>query len=255
MITDTHCHLYADEFKEDLAAMMARAMDAWVSRFFMPNVDSSTIQPMLELETQYPGICFPMMGLHPCSVREEDVEHELALVEEWLERRFFCAVGEIGLDLYWRQDNLPQQIDALVKQMALAHQHNLPMVLHSRNANDELIDVLRAHPELSPQGVFHCFSGDLEQAKKVLDLGFYIGIGGVLTFKKSGLDALIAHLPLDKLVLETDAPWLAPTPHRGKRNESAYIVEVIQKLSQITGHSVETLAQQTTANAFNLYGI
>ena len=167
-----------------------------------------------------------MMGLHPCSVREEDVDQELNLVEDWLKRRFFCAIGEIGLDLYWRQDNLPQQIEALLKQMELAHHYQLPVVLHSRNANDELIKVLQNHTELTSKGVFHCFSGDLDQAKKVLDLGFYVGIGGVLTFKKSGLDALMAYLPLDKIVLETDAPWLAPTPFRGKRNESAYIAQV-----------------------------
>lgn len=255
IITDTHCHLYAEEFKDDLDAMMARARNAGVERFFMPNVDSSTILPMLELEQQYPGVCFPMMGLHPCSVREEDVDQELKLVEDWLKRRFFCAIGEIGLDLYWRQDNLPQQIEALLKQMELAHHYQLPVVLHSRNANDELIEVLQNHTELTPKGVFHCFSGDLDQAKKVLDLGFYVGIGGVLTFKKSGLDALMAYLPLDKIVLETDAPWLAPTPFRGKRNESAYIVHVLEKLSLITGHSVEFLAQQTTTNSLNLYGI
>lgn len=255
MITDTHCHLYSEEFKDDLDDVMARALAAGVSRFFMPNVDSKTIEPMLALETRYSGLCFPMMGLHPCSVREEDHRQELQIVEEWLKKRYFCAIGEIGLDLYWRQDNYALQVEVLVNQMAMAHQYNLPMVLHSRNANDQLIDILKSYPELNPKGVFHCFSGDLEQSKKVIDLGFFIGLGGVLTFKKSGLDELIAHLPFDRLVLETDSPWLAPVPFRGKRNESAYIVHVINKLSHLTGLDFQTLAESTTKNALNLYGV
>jgi TatD DNase family protein len=164
-------------------------------------------------------------------------------------------VGEIGLDLFWRQDNYALQVEVLVNQMALAHQYSLPMVLHSRNANDQLIDVLKSYPELQPKGVFHCFSGDLEQAQKVIDLGFYIGLGGVLTFKKSGLDELVPHLPFDRLVLETDSPWLAPVPFRGKRNESAYIVHVINRLSQITGLDFQSIAEQTTQNALCLYGV
>jgi TatD DNase family protein len=254
ILTDTHAHLYAEEFEADRKAMMNRALQRHVTRFFLPNIDVHSIQPMLNLVWEYPDNCFPMMGLHPCSV-DEHVEAHLFQIQKWFKKRTFYAVGEIGLDFYWSVEFKEQQIVAFQKQIQWAIQYNLPINIHSRNATPDCIAILRAmqHPLL--RGIFHCFSGTAEEAKEIVGLGFYLGIGGVLTFKNSGLDKAIEQISLDHLVLETDAPYLAPVPYRGKRNESAYLLEVAQKLAELKNTTVEKVAAITTVNSQTIYGI
>jgi len=209
---------------------------------------------MLELEKKYPGQCFAMMGLHPCSVKE-DYEQELAAVRKWLDKRSFAAVGEIGIDLYWDKTFFEQQKDAFLKQVHWAKELDLPIVIHSREATDIIIDLLAALPEGTARGIFHCFGGSPEQARRIIDLGFYLGIGGVVTFKKSGLDKTLAEIDLEHLVLETDAPYLAPTPYRGKRNESAYIYKVAEKIAEIKERELEEVAQITSRNADAIFSL
>ncbi len=252
LLVDTHAHLYAEQFAEDREEMVARAFAQDVRRICLPNIDSSSIESMLALEAAYPEQCFPMMGLHPCSVKE-NYEEELALVKEWLDKRPFCAVGEIGIDLYWDKTFFEQQKDAFKRQMEWAKALDVPIVIHSREATDIIIDLVREHKTERLRGIFHCFGGTVEQAQAIIDLDFYLGIGGVLTFKKSGLDKTLKNVPLDRLVLETDAPYLSPTPYRGKRNESAYVSLVAQKLAEVKEESVEKVAQITTANAIKVF--
>lgn len=254
ILTDTHAHLYAEEFDADRAGMMQRALQKHVTRMFLPNIDVNSIQPMLNLVWEYPDNCFPMMGLHPCSV-DEHVEAHLFQIQKWFKKRTFYAVGEIGLDFYWSLEFKEQQIMAFKKQIQWAIQYNLPINIHSRNATPDCIAILAQmkHPLL--RGIFHCFSGTAVEAKQIVDLGFYLGIGGVLTFKNSGLDKAIENIALEKLVLETDAPYLAPIPYRGKRNESAYLLEVAQKLSELKNTSVEKVALITTENSKKVFGI
>jgi TatD DNase family protein len=254
ILTDTHAHLYADEFNDDREAMMRRATDARVRRFFLPNIDVPSIQPMLDLVWAYPESCFPMMGLHPCSVNN-DFEAHLFQIQKWFKKRKFYAVGEVGLDFYWTREFDAQQIIAFKKQVQWSIQYKLPLVIHSRNATDEIIQILSEmkHPEL--RGIFHCFSGNAQQADAIIRMGFFLGIGGVLTFKNSGLDQAIADIPLTSMVLETDAPYLAPAPYRGKRNESAYLFNVAQKLAEIKNTTVEEVANITTLNSEKIFGI
>jgi TatD DNase family protein len=247
-LIDTHAHLYAQQFKEDRDAMIERAKAVGVQQFFLPNIDQASIPGMLELEKRYPGECFAMMGLHPCSVKE-DYEEQLATVRAWLDKRPFVAVGEIGIDLYWDKTFVEAQKEAFLKQIHWAKELDLPIVIHSREATDLIIDILEGLPEGTARGIFHCFGGSLEQAQRIIDLGFYLGIGGVVTFKKAGLDKTLASIDLEHLVLETDAPYLAPVPYRGKRNESAYIYKVAEKIAAIKAVSIEKVAQVTTANA------
>ncbi len=248
ILTDTHAHLYAEEFAEDRKGMMDRAFQKHVHRLFLPNIDVNSIQPMLNLVWEYPDNCFPMMGLHPCSV-DEHVEAHLFQIQKWFKKRQFYAVGEIGLDFYWSLDFKDQQISAFKKQIQWAIQYDLPINIHSRNATPECIAILQEmkHPKL--RGIFHCFSGTAEEARAIVNEGFYLGIGGVLTFKNAGLDKAIEHIGLEHLVLETDAPYLAPVPYRGKRNESSYLIEVAQKLADLKQTSVENVANITTANS------
>lgn len=254
IFTDTHTHLYSEQFSADRKAMMHRCLNLGVTRLFLPNIDTHSIQPMLDLVWSYPENCFPMMGLHPCSV-DEHTEAQLFQIQKWFKKRKFYAVGEIGLDYYWSVEFKEQQIMAFRMQIQWAIQQNLPIVIHSRNSTDDCIAILKdmRHPNL--RGIFHCFSGNAEQAKQITDEGFYLGIGGVLTYKNSGLDAAIADIPLGKIVLETDAPYLAPVPHRGKRNESGFIIDVAMKLSELKGVSLKTIAQQTTENSKHIFGI
>lgn len=249
---DTHCHLYLPQFDEDREAMLQRAQSASVDAFFLPNVDAQTIAPMLALEKAHPDHCFPMMGLHPCSVNA-DFEEALALVENWWERRDFVAVGEIGLDYYWSTDFVKEQKTAFREQCRLAQRKDRPIVIHARDSIDDLIALVAEEQQGNLRGVFHCFTGTQKQAQQIIDLGFFLGLGGVLTFKNSGVDKAIADIDLTHFVLETDAPYLSPTPHRGKRNESAYIPLVAQKLAAVKGCSLEEVAQTTTANAQKLY--
>jgi TatD DNase family protein len=253
-LIDTHSHLYSDEFETDISEVMQRAQLERVSKIFLPAIDSNSASSMLKLEEQYPGKCVAMMGLHPCYVKENYLE-ELAFVKLWLGKRKFAAVGEIGLDYHWDRNFDQQQLDAFSYQIDLALHYSLPIVIHSRDSMDDTIAMVTTKQAGSLKGVFHCFSGSYEQAVKVIDLGFMLGIGGVLTYKKSGLAEVVEKLPMDSLVLETDAPYLSPVPFRGKRNESSYIKYVASRLAEVKRLPVEEVAAITTANAERLFSI
>jgi len=253
-LIDTHCHIYVDAFDNDRPQMIERARDNGVSRMLMPAIDSAEHDAMLQLEQQYPGQCIAMMGLHPCSVKE-NVEKELTIVRNYFEQRSFLAVGEIGLDFYWDVSFKEQQYTSFHMQIDLALHYDIPIVIHSRESTDECIRVVKEHQKGNLKGVFHCFSGSAEQARQITDLGLYLGIGGVLTFKKSGLDAVMKETGINQVVLETDAPYLAPVPFRGKRNECSYIKYVAQKLADIKQISLEDAAAITTKNAEDLFGL
>jgi TatD DNase family protein len=246
---DTHTHIYLPEFDEDRDAMMKRASDAGVKTTIMPAIDSTTHAKMLAVESTYPG-CYAMMGLHPCSVTQE-FQGEIEVLKEYFNEWKFVAVGEIGLDFYWDKTFTEQQYKAFRQQIEIALQHDLPIVIHSRNATDECIGVVKEYPGI--MGVFHCFSGNGEQAREIIEMGFMLGIGGVLTFKNAGLDKVIEETGLANVILETDAPYLAPVPFRGKRNEPAYIPLVAEKLSAISKLPVERVAELTTENARKLF--
>lgn len=252
MLIDTHTHLYLEQFDEDRAAMMERAMSLGVGHFYLPNIDKNSIAGMLQLETDYPGKCHPMMGLHPCSVGA-DYEEELAVMRTWLEKRPFCAVGEIGLDLFWDKTWFEQQQDAFRRQIRWAKEFNIPIVIHSRESTDECIAIVESEMDERLRGVFHCFSGTLEQAEQVIRLGFYIGIGGVATFKNGGLDKVLPFIDLQHVVLETDSPYLAPVPHRGKRNESGYLRLIAERVAVLTERSFSEVETITTQNAMELF--
>lgn len=251
---DTHTHLYAQEFKDDRKAVVEKAINNGVSKLFLPNIDIHSIQPMLDLCWDFPQNCFPMMGLHPCSV-DKHVEAHLFQIQKWLKKRKFYAVGEIGLDYYWSEEFKEQQIRAFKLQIQWAIQMDLPIVIHSRNSNEDVISILKEmkHPKL--RGIFHCFGGNAEQAKEVVELGFLLGIGGVITFKNGGLDKAIEEIDLTHLVLETDSPYLAPVPHRGKRNESFYILEIAKKLAELKKVGLAQVAKITTQNAKKVFAI
>jgi len=249
---DTHCHLYLDDFDADRPAIIERANTESVGRFYLPAIDSSIITRMLKMEQDYPGQCFAMMGLHPCSVKE-NFEEELQIAEQWLARRKFAAVGETGLDFYWDKTFTAQQYTAFRTQVGWAKKYNIPVVIHSRQSTPECIDVIKEMHDTSLTGIFHCFGGSLEEARQITELGFYLGIGGVLTYKNSGLAGVIEKLPLDNIVVETDAPYLTPVPFRGKRNESAYLKYVVQKIAELKNISIEEVAEITTANANKLF--
>jgi TatD DNase family protein len=252
MLIDTHTHLYSEEFNDDRLVSINQAMEKGVSKFYMPNVDSSSIEGMLALEVHFPEHCFPMMGLHPCSVKE-NYREELDTVKRWLDLRRFSAIGEIGLDLYWDKTFIKEQELAFREQLFWALEYNYTVVIHCRNAFDEIFEILKSYDKL-PKGIFHCFSGDIIQAQKVLSLGnFKLGIGGVVTFKNSGLDKVVEQLNIHDIVLETDAPYLAPVPHRGKRNESAYLPLVAEKIAQIKNMSMEDVASITSQNAIEIF--
>lgn len=254
ILCDTHTHLYAKEFDNDRDAMLQRAFDAGVTKILLPNIDSGSLAVMKTLVESYPANCFPMMGLHPCSVKE-DYKSELALVEKELFSNYkYHGVGEMGLDLYWDKTFFEEQKTAFIQQVKWSIELNLPLSIHTREATDEAIELLNL-PELkSARGVFHCFVGTQEQSKKIIGLGFHLGIGGVLTFKNSDLGAILKDIDLQNLVFETDSPYLAPMPFRGKRNESAYVQHIAQKLSEIKDIPVEEIARVTTQNAQSIFG-
>jgi TatD DNase family protein len=254
MLIDTHTHLYDERFDADRSEAVQRAIEAGVTRLYLPNCDSSTIGPMLDVETRFPQHCFAMMGLHPTYVNET-VEDELAMVRHWLDQRPFAAVGEIGLDYYWDTTHKDAQHHAFRTQMVWAVEKNLPIVIHNREATRDTIDLVKEFSGRGIRGVFHCFTGSYETAKEITALGFYLGIGGVLTYPKAGLGDVVKKLGPEHLVLETDAPYLSPVPHRGKRNESAYIPYVLQKLAEALEMPAEEVARQTTRNAEALFGI
>jgi TatD DNase family protein len=246
---DTHTHIYLPEFDEDRPEMMKRALDAHVEITVLPAIDSSTHEAMISVESTYER-CYSMMGLHPCSVNQ-DFKKELSTVEEFLEKRSFVAIGEIGLDFYWDKTFTDQQYEAFHTQIEIAKKHDLPVVIHSRNATDECIEVVGQHKGV--KGVFHCFSGNRDQAERIIELGLLLGIGGVVTFKNAGLDKVIGQIGIDRIILETDAPYLAPVPYRGKRNEPAYVSLVAEKISSLCNCPVSVLAELTTENAMNLF--
>ncbi|MDF0707559.1 TatD family hydrolase [Flagellimonas okinawensis] len=254
IVTDTHTHLYSEAFEEDRGKMMQRALDAGVERFFIPAIDSTYTQSMLDLESDYPDNVFLMMGLHPTHVKE-NYKEELAHVEEWLAKKKFYAVGEIGVDLYWDKSFLKEQQEAFAYQIRLAKKYKLPIVIHCRDAFEEVFEVLEQEKGEDLFGIFHCFTGTLEQAHKAISYNMKLGIGGVATFKNGKIDKFLGEIDLKHIVLETDAPYLAPTPYRGKRNESAYIIKVLEKLSDIYGVSEEEIASITTENSKEIFGI
>lgn len=251
MYIDTHTHLYDERLITD-DQQISRAIEAGVTRMFMPNCDSETIPRMLSLADRYPDNCFPMMGLHPTYVKE-NYQDELAIVREWLAKRKFWAVGEIGLDYYWDVTFKEQQKEAFAAQIDMALQYDIPIVIHSREATQDCIDIVRSKQNGLLTGVFHCFSGTLDEARQIIDLGFYLGIGGSLTYKKNDLPETLKQLSIDNVVLETDAPYLAPVPFRGKRNESAYIPHVAVKLAEVMGLAYLDVAAVTTTNANKLF--
>jgi len=252
-LIDTHCHLYSEEFTTDIRDVMKRAMDNGVTKFYLPAIDSHAIQDMLSLEQEYPGICIAMMGLHPCYVKE-NYREELRIVEEWLQKRSFVAVGEIGLDFYWDTSFVKQQMEAFTIQMQWALDKQIPIVIHTRNAMDETIQAVKPFAEKGLSGIFHCFSGSKDAARQVVDMGFYLGIGGVITYKNGGLPEALETIGLENLVLETDAPYLGPVPYRGKRNESSYLTYIAAKLAEVKGVPLAEVAAITTANAQKIFG-
>ena len=254
IITDTHTHLYSNEFNEDRDEMIQRAIDAGVSRFFIPAIDSAYTQSMYDLEKSYPENIFLMMGLHPTHVKDNYLE-ELQHIEEELAKRKFVAIGEIGIDLYWDKTHLPQQQDAFRKQIQLAKRYKLPIVIHCREAFDEIFEILEEEKSTDLFGIFHCFSGTYEQALQAISYNMKLGIGGVVTFKNGKIDQFLNQIDLRHIVLETDSPYLAPVPFRGKRNESSYLMNVVNKLSEIYNVSKEEIASVTTENSKAIFGI
>ena len=254
IITDTHTHLYSESFDEDRDVMIQRAIDANVERFFIPAIDSTYVDRMYDLEKSFPDHVHLMMGLHPTHV-QENYKSELQFIENQFQQRDFIAVGEIGIDLYWDKSTLEIQQEAFRCQIQLAKKYKLPIVIHCREAFDEVFEILEEEKGEDLFGIFHCFTGTLEHAKKAISYNLKLGIGGVVTFKNGKIDKFLAEVPLKHIVLETDAPYLAPTPFRGKRNESSYIINVAEKLAEIYNMSLAEIAEITTQNSKDIFGI
>lgn len=253
-IIDTHCHIYLPEFDDDRDQVVGRAQDAGIEYMLMPNVDSTTIESMSSVQMRYQGYCLPMMGLHPTSVKE-NFRQELERVREELSRQQFYGIGETGIDLYWDKSFLKEQVISFRVHLHLAEEYSLPVVIHARESLDVIIDVIRDFGAGRVRGIFHAFSGTVADALTVTGLGFTLGIGGVVTFKNSRLDEAVKGVGLDNIVLETDAPYLAPVPYRGKRNESSYLTLVAEKISGILNTDPEEVAERTTANAIRIFNL
>lgn len=250
---DTHSHIYSEEFDTDRTETILRAKEAGITHIILPNVDSETLPQMLALEAEYPDYCYAAIGLHPTSVKENYME-ELALVESELKRRSWIAIGEIGIDLYWDKTFLKEQITAFRQQIDWALEYDLPVIIHVRDSFDETMEALAPYKNSSLKGVFHSFTGTIDEAREILEFGgFMLGINGIVTFKNSGLAATVAQIDLKHILLETDAPYLTPAPNRGKRNESAYVQLVAKKLSEVYNCTIEDISQQTTKNALSLF--
>lgn len=254
IITDTHTHLYSEAFYEDRDAMIARSLNEGISRFFIPAIDSTYTKSMLQLEKDYPENIFLMMGLHPTHVKD-NYREELNHVEEMLANHKFFAVGEIGIDLYWDKSTLTIQQEAFKHQIRLAKTYKLPIVIHCREAFDAIFEILETENDTDLFGIFHCFTGTLEQAHQAISYNMKLGIGGVATFKNGKIDQFLNQIDIKHIVLETDSPYLAPVPYRGKRNESTYIIKVLEKLSNIYGVSLEEIASVTTQNSKEVFGV
>ncbi|GBL34912.1 uncharacterized metal-dependent hydrolase YabD [Filimonas sp.] len=249
---DTHTHLYDEQFNDDRNDMIQRAIQSGVEKMYLPNCDSGTVAGMLDVEQDFPDHCFAMMGLHPCYVNDR-VEDELRIVREWLDKRTFCAVGEIGLDYYWDKTFAEAQQKAFRTQIEWALEFDIPIVIHTREATKDTIDIVKEYAPKGIRGVFHCFSGSFESAMQIIGMGFYLGIGGVLTYKNAGLQEVVQKIDLQHLILETDAPYLTPAPHRGKRNESSYVNLVAQKLAELKSVALAEVERITTENALKLF--
>ncbi len=252
MYIDSHAHIYNEQFKDQLDQTVEAALASGVGKIYMPNVNIDSIDAMLEAEYRYPDVCIPMMGLHPCEVKK-GFEKDLYIIEDWLSKRAFAAIGEMGLDYYWDQSFKEEQKEAFRVQVELAKKYGLPIVLHTREANRDSIDLVGSLKTDSLKGIFHCFSGTTEEAKEMIGLDFMLGIGGVVTFKNGGLDKVLPEIPLESMVLETDCPYLAPAPHRGKRNEPAYIPLIASKLAELKRADMDELKEITTRNALSLF--
>lgn len=253
MFCDTHTHLYLPEFDADRSAMIQRSLQEGITRFYLPNIDLSSLDALEKMSSEYPINCFPMMGLHPCSVKSEHWKNHLEKIGELFFSGDYCAVGEIGLDYYWDTSTIGIQKEALRIQCEWALEKSKPVSLHSRNATRECIDVIKPFASKGMKGIFHCFSGSEDEAAEIVEMDFLIGIGGVITFKNSNLPEVIRKIPPSSVVLETDAPYLAPVPHRGKRNEPSFIPLIALKLSEIYGKPVEEIAEITTRNALSIF--
>ena len=254
IFTDTHTHLYSEAFEEDQDTMIQRALDKGVQRFFVPAIDSTYTQSMLDLKSKYPEQVHLMCGLHPTHVKENYLE-ELAHVKQMLDKENYVAVGEIGMDLYWDKSFKSQQQEAFHTQIHWSIERQLPIAIHCRDAFNEVFEVLEDYKNSSLHGIFHCFTGNLEQAQRAVNLKMKLGIGGVVTFKNGKIDKFIDQIPLSQIVLETDAPYLAPVPYRGKRNESSYLIEVAQKLATVYNKDIKEIADITTLNSREVFGI
>jgi TatD DNase family protein len=253
-IIDTHTHLYLEDFREDIDQIMERSLRAGVQKFYLPNIDSTSINDLLALEQQFQDTCSAMMGLHPCSVND-NYQQELSIVKGWLDKRPFAAVGETGLDYYWDRTFIEQQKMAFQQQIEWALAFDIPIVIHSRDSLQDCIEMIRQNQKGSLRGIFHCFGGTVEEARQIMDLNFLMGIGGVVTYKKSGLADVLQGIPLSSLVLETDAPFLTPVPFRGKRNEPSYLTYVIDTIAEAKNCATEEIVEATTLNAQKLFGV
>jgi TatD DNase family protein len=253
LLVDTHAHLYSRKFENDRHDMVQRAIAAGVTRIYLPNIEAESIEPMLALEAAFPDNCFAMMGLHPCSVQPDTLEKEMAALEHWLGQRTWAGIGETGIDLHWDKTTLPLQQQSFARHIEWAKDLGRPLIIHSREANREALDLVKAGQDGRLRGIFHCFSGTLDEAREMIDLGFMLGIGGTLTYPKSDLPAILKAIPLEHLVLETDAPYLPPVPHRGKRNESAYVRLVAEMLSEVKVLPLGQIAKTTTENALRMF--
>ncbi|APP06243.1 MULTISPECIES: TatD family hydrolase [Vibrio] len=251
---DTHAHIYASEFDNDRDEVVKRALEQGIDKILLPNIDLESIEPMLKTEAAYPEICRSMMGLHPCYV-DGNVEQTLAIIRDWFEKHNFIAVGEIGIDLYWDKTFRAEQEIAFVTQLNWAKEMDLPVVIHTRDSIEETLTLLRQEQDGRLRGVFHCFGGSVEEAQAINELGFHLGLGGVSTFKNGGMDKVIPHLDMNWVILETDCPYLAPVPHRGKRNEPAYTSLVAARVAELRGESLEAIDALTTKNAEELFSL
>lgn len=249
---DTHVHIYSPKYNDDRDEVIRRTLENGVSKLYMPNIDVESIDSMLEAELRYPGVCIPMMGLHPCDVKK-DFEKELYVMEDWIGKREFAGIGETGLDLYWDKTFFEQQKEALRIQIRWAKEKKWPIILHCRESMDETISIVKEEKTEDLKGIFHCFSGSLDQAKEIIELGFYLGIGGVSTYKNGGLDKVLPEIGLEHLVLETDGPYLAPVPHRGKRNSPEYIPIIADRVGDLTAFTVDQVSQETLKNSNQIF--
>ena len=251
---DTHTHLFASEFDNDIDIVIKNALDNGISKMLLPNIDSTTTTKMLQLCDRHPNNCYPMIGLHPCSIKKDNLEKEISHVEQMLSQNKFIAVGEIGLDLYWDKSTLDLQKIAFESQIELAKKYKLPIAIHVRDSFNEAIEIVERLNDYNLSGVFHCFTGNLEEAQRIINLkNFYLGIGGVVTFKNGGINKIINQVSLDRIILETDSPYLSPTPFRGTRNESKYLLNIAHKMAELYNIDIEDIAKKTTKNAIDLF--